>query len=137
VAAALVLFSCSSGGSLAEDGGCRASLSESGCPTTWEERAPPACSEEIRRTEGSYQGNDAEYLYTAINFRGLGASLCVYDAGTQRLVGAWLQVDSPSFCNNTSFTRTAGIVPSSLISGSMNLGFPIVCATTDGGLDRD
>lgn len=108
---AILVASCSSGSSLAPDGGrCTGDLTTVGhaCAATFDgtEAGLPACPAGIgQRAQTAWRCQDLiilQYSYA------LDAQVCYYDATSHALVGAGHDTDTPAYCGGSSATIEAG-----------------------------
>jgi hypothetical protein len=91
-----------------EPGQCRAPLDETLCAATWDTRPAPMCGLRI------YEGPGGGYLLQYVSYNDIppvgGPSwMCVFDGGTQALVGAWALDHYPRWCCGSSFDLFQGV----------------------------
>lgn len=92
-----------------EDGKCSgsiASVSKGECPVSYDgtlEDMPPC----VIYNWSSY---DCGALVRLSQRNDLYGTSCFYDPASRELVGALAESDAPSFCDGSSFTRSAGII---------------------------
>jgi hypothetical protein len=90
---------------------CQAPLSEVGalCPPSFDGTPEelPTCDDYTNTLAVRFCGD----LIGLHFWYGYSSSACYYDGASHRLVGAWQRGDVPSYCDDTSFARSAGRTP--------------------------
>jgi hypothetical protein len=126
----LAVTGCSSSGA---SGPCRGSLSElaRSCPATFSGALENvACVPPFRLETFSCEG-----LAILIQSGGYLGLSCVYDSTTHVLIGAQLTSDVTDYCKGTSFTESAGTVPSAACIADAAPRASRDCPAADGGGD--
>jgi len=126
----LAVAGCSSSGA---SGPCKGALSEvaQSCPATFSGALESvACVSGFPLRTFSCEG------LTTLDLSGGYTSLsCVYDSMTHALIGAQRWSDVTEYCRRTSFTETAGTVPSAACFDQQQDAGSRDCPAADGGAD--
>jgi hypothetical protein len=114
----------------ADRGACRTLLDRSLCAATWDDRAPPMCG--LRVYEGAGAGYLLQYVsYSDVPPVGGPTWMCIYDAGTHELVGAWALDHYLRWCCGTSLDRFQGVATDDIANLAASMATHPPCA--DGG----
>ena len=111
----------------ADRGACRTLLDTSLCAATWDDRAPPMCGLRI------YEGPGAGYLLQYVSYRdvppvGGPTWMCIYDAGTHELVGAWALDHHLRWCCGTSLDMFQGVATDDIANLAASMATHPPCA---------
>lgn len=111
------------------DAGCTESLSDTGCPATYE--GAVAQCDQSPGAPGSRAGLcGSQLLYEQAT--PFSPNFCAYDPSTHALVGAYLQSDAPQYCGDASATAQAGQpIDTSCTFSRLDCGSTAADAATD------
>lgn len=97
------------------DGGCTETLSQTGCPATYEDAVSQCKAEDAAASSPNDQSRagscGSQLIYEQST--PFSPNYCAYDATSHQLVGALLQSDTARFCGDSSMTVGAGQIDTS------------------------
>jgi hypothetical protein len=101
-------------------GACRRPLDTTLCSGTWEDRAPPMCGLRV------YEGPGAGYLLQYVSFSdvppvGGPTWMCIYDAASHQLVGAWALDHYSRWCCGSSLDLFQGVATNDIASVAVSM----------------
>jgi len=106
----LLAAACSSAATPPADGGCTETLSQTGCPATYEDAVSQCKAEDAAASFPNDQSRagscGSQLIYEQST--PFSPNYCAYDATSHQLVGALLQSDTAQFCGGSSMTVRAG-----------------------------
>ncbi len=114
----------------ADRGACQSPLDTSLCAATWDDRPPPMCGLRV------YEGPGAGYLLQYVSFSdvppvGGPTWMCIYDAGTRELAGAWALDHYLRWCCGTSLDMFQGVATNDIANLAASMATHPPCP--DGG----
>jgi len=118
----------------ADRGACRPPLDTSLCAATWDGRPSPMCG--LRVYEGPGGGYLLQYIsYSDVPPVGGPTWMCIYDAGTHQLAGAWALDHYLRWCCGTSLDMFQGVATNDIanLAASMATHAPCPDAGADDG----
>jgi hypothetical protein len=114
----------------ADRGACRTPLDRSLCTATWDDRPAPMCG--LRIYEGPGEGYLLQYVsYSDVPPVGGPTWMCIYDAGTHQLAGAWALDHYQRWCCGTSLDMFQGVATNDIANLAASVATHPPCP--DGG----